>query len=443
MGRKTTYTSLKDPFTLLTTITATTHAFHNPLRPRQDIASSVSTLPTTTSSQSQATLLLPTLSPNISSPISNSSAQWLSQYLSPSYIFPTTVLQIPVATVCPFSSNNGTKGTTPSNPTSDSRFAPSIPAFAYISFPPSLNLSNSTNSTNTNLTLIPASSDPTVTAYTATVNLPNGQSTTFLSRTLATPGTINIPLVPGTALDPSLTAYESALSPSTTLTSAADAASVDQGRIVQGDDNCQTLFSALTTSVCSTTVVVGGGVGLGPVTQVPVTDCAQWVRFSSAEALASTTDGCSSASAAVTGVRRRDESTIGDGADSGTPTAYYAALWQDLVAVQASGTAVGVPRVVSVETCVDNDNGGGVQEATESCWGTSTELWTLSSVTRTKVVTSVAGFSGVSFHVFFCCLSLVLARADTINVDSLPSSQHRRMDNKKSSQHRSTLRTRR
>ena len=415
MSRTNTVMPLTPLLILLSTITTTTYAFHNPLKPRQDIASPASTLPTTTSVPSQAPLLLPTLSSNFSTPLSNSSAQWLSQYLLSSYIFPTTVLQIPVATVCPYPSHYSVNGTTASNASSSNRLAPNIPAFAYITFPslisPVLNISNSTNGTNTNLIPLLPSANPTVTAYNATVHLPNGQTTTFLSRTLATPDTNNVPLIPGATVDPRLTAYEPDLAEPTSSTaaatvSAAYGATGDQGRIVQGDDGCQTLFSALTTSVCSTSVAVGGGVGLGPVVQIPVTDCGQWVRFSSASALAPA--ACSSTTTAtIAGVGRRDDSLVGDVVDSGATTAYFAALWHDLVRAQASGTVQGVPRVVSVETCLENDSGG-IGSATESCWYASTEMWTLSSVTKTKVVTSVASFSGVSLHFSSLCLTLLL-----------------------------------
>ncbi|KAI1617325.1 hypothetical protein EDD36DRAFT_160305 [Exophiala viscosa] len=245
-----------------------------------------------------------------------------------SYVFPTTVIQVPVATVCP---------DTPS----------SSAAFSIVPIP-----SSSSNGTSSNL------SAPTL--VNATALLPNGSTTVFLSTTTTTPSTI----ITSTATNAS----------STAPTAGTDGEDVATARIIFNPDGCQTVYSAKTTSICSTTIHPAGSL---PVT---VTDCNQWVTFSS-----NALYGCSS-TVSATAAANTDTATLASSTSSGPgpsitdPTAFYVAHWYDLAQLP------GIPSVVEVEDCLPLSAG-------VSCL-TSSESWSVVESTVIQTGTSLAAFSG-------------------------------------------------
>jgi hypothetical protein len=125
-------------------------------------------------------------------------------------------------------------------------------------------------------------------------------------------------------------------------------------------NGCQTVYSAKTTSLCTTTVRPAGMI------PVPVTDCDQWVTFSS-----QTLDGCSTDAA--------PSSPSFAAADC--PMAYYLAHWYDL----AQDT---IPDNVRVQDCPLGSVG--------SDCATSSESWEVVTSTTTSTGTTVASFTGVS-----------------------------------------------
>ena len=131
-----------------------------------------------------------------SSPISNQSSIPSSVT---SYAFPSTVIQVPVATICPDDSNTL------------SLFSLNATAFPSPSPSPSIN--------------------PGGPIINATVILPNNTTSTFLTTS----------------------SFASVTSSSYSPATASDAA-----RIIQGSDGCQTIFAPTTTSICSTIVQLVG-----------------------------------------------------------------------------------------------------------------------------------------------------------------------------------------
>jgi hypothetical protein len=137
-------------------------------------------------------------------------------------------------------------------------------------------------------------------------------------------------------------------------------------RIILGDNGCQTLFSPVTTAICSTVLSMGGQL------PISVTDCGQWVTFSSSPV-------CGGAGATPTGV--------------GETMAYFLAPWYDI----ASGT---VPAEVQVQTC-SSANG------TSNCV-TGSESWSVSTATVQSIVLQSAKFFGGAVGVslpFLCSYS--------------------------------------
>ncbi|OAL40036.1 hypothetical protein AYO20_00454 [Fonsecaea nubica] len=231
-----------------------------------------------------------------------------------SYVFPTTVIQEPIATVCP------------DTPASSAIF-PVVPM--------SLLGANKTQGSITN------SSSYMPVRVNATALLPNGSTTVFLSTSRAR--------VPPTT---------SATPPPT------EPGGADTARIVLDKNGCQTLYSAKTTTWCSTTVQRAGMI------PVPVTDCGQLVTFSSQRLDAcSTMAGSSFSSPSLSP------------AEANEPMAFYAAHWYDLIQNP-------VPNVVQVQDCLPRS----------SEWDcvTSSESWDVVTVTSTSTGTSVASFSGLA-----------------------------------------------
>lgn len=228
-----------------------------------------------------------------------------------SYVFSTTVMQVPVATVCP------------DTPASSAMFS-----ILPLSSLASVEGSNATGNATSGTSHIPIQVN-------ATALLPNGSTTIFLS---ASSTTIR------------------ANATSATLPAASNDS--DTARIIMDSNGCQTVFSASTTTWCSTTVSPAG------ILPVPVTDCDQWVTFSSQRLDACSTTASSSPSGAA----------AADG-----PVAYFVAHWYDLI----QGP---IPHHVQVEDCLPKSTG-------LDCI-TSSESWDVVSATTTSTGTSVASFSG-------------------------------------------------
>jgi hypothetical protein len=135
-----------------------------------------------------------------------------------SYVFPTTVIQVPIATVCP------------DTPSSSAAFS-------------ILPVSSMLASKSTGWVSIQVN---------ATALLPNGSPTVFLSATSTT----------------------SLLAPSTSP-APTDAFDDETARIVMGKNGCQTVYSAVTSQWCSSIIEPAG------ILPVTVTECDQMVTFSS------------------------------------------------------------------------------------------------------------------------------------------------------------------
>lgn len=151
---------------------------------------------------------------------------------SPSVTLPVssslTTVQVPIATVC---SMNGTPGT------SD--------AFSAV-LSPTVTSSNGTNS-----------------IVSASAMMPDGSMTTFASRARRQDAALDAQLAATITLPGGLMAMPLLGGQS------------EAGQLVIGSDGCQTLYSPTTTAICSTVV---SPAGLPPVT---ITDCDQYITFSS------------------------------------------------------------------------------------------------------------------------------------------------------------------
>jgi len=235
-----------------------------------------------------------------------------------SYAFPMTVMQAPVATVCP---------DTPSA----SAIFPILPVPAMASMA-------GINSTHNKTGYLPV-------LVNATAFLPNGSSTVFLSASI-----------------PSI------LRATTSSVASNEVFAGETARIVLGRNGCQTMFSTITTTWCSTTIQPAG------MLPVPITDCDQFVTFSSENL-----DGCGASSF---------HPTAGSGpAASGWvsptvtgPVAIFAAHWYDLI----QGP---IPNLVQVQDCLP--------ASTSLYCLTSSEIWTVEETMSTSTGMSVASFSGV------------------------------------------------
>lgn len=273
------------------------------------------------------------------------------------YAFPTTVIQIAVASNCP---------DTPSSSAIFPLLSTDLASY---------------NATNTMET-----SSPTITNYVpvyvnATAFLPNGSSTVFLS--LSSPTAT-------TTLEPT------------------ELPSADTARIVQDSNGCQTVYTAATITVCSTTIRPPGMLA------VPVTDCDQWITFSSQKL------GGDCSSTDYTVLQTVKSPTLGPlaGPLSPSPTpspritgpvVFYAAHWYELVEHP-------VPRLVRVENCL-HDMG------ISSICQTSSEAWNVVYNTRIITTSSVASFSGVSRRSHFLwCLYSCSPKRNMTNITDSPQS---------------------
>ncbi|EXJ55023.1 uncharacterized protein A1O5_12762 [Cladophialophora psammophila CBS 110553] len=236
-----------------------------------------------------------------------------------SYVFPTMVIQEPIATVCP------------DTPASSAIF----------SILPISSLASTVGS-NTTQGLITNSSMYLPIRVNATALLPNGSTTIFLS-------TSTTRVLPTTSL----------------AIPAIDSGGAETARIVLDKNGCQTVYSAKTTTWCSTTVQPAG------MLPVPITDCNQYVTFSSQNL-----DGCSTTSSS-------GSLSLFAPPDMNEPVVFYAAHWYDLM----KGP---IPNIVEVQNCASTG------------WNciTSSESWAVVTTTTTRTGTSVASFAGPAVITF-------------------------------------------
>ncbi|KIW73232.1 hypothetical protein PV04_01366 [Phialophora macrospora] len=271
-----------------------------------------------------------------------------------SYIFPTTVIQEPVATVCP-----------------DTPSSSAIFSILPVSSLASMEGSNATGGlTNDTTSYIPVQVN-------ATALLPNGSTTVFLSTTSTTaslPPFSDSPTIPSNTSD--------------------DSAGDGTARIILDSKGCQTVYSAKTTSVCATIIKPAGMI------PVPVTDCDQWITFSSQKL-----DGCSTDAAPSS-----PSAAAADG-----PMAYYLAHWYDL----AQGA---IPDHVRVQDCLPGS-------MTSDCV-TSSESWEVVTSTTTTTGTSVASFRGPAVisagaHTLTTSLSFETTHTTTAVITTSSIARHR------------------
>lgn len=142
--------------------------------------------------------------------------------------------------------------------------------------------------------------------------------------------------------------------------------SADIARIIQGDDGCQTVYAPTTTAVCSTSLDLAG------LPSVSVTDCGQWITFSTSSAIVP--------SCASTNVYTASSSGSAGGPVVGE-TIYNVAHWWDLLSNH-------VPSIVRVENCLPDHIGDACTAYTES--------WEVSSVTSLRTGWATMTFHGVS-----------------------------------------------
>lgn len=255
-------------------------------------------------------------------------------------VFPITVIQIPIYTICP---------DTPGY----------INATSTLSLNATALYGNSTAIGSTTAYL-PQIVSAIPIPVNATALLPDGSYTTFLSQSLSSPA-----------------------SPSVTQAPAPNA------RIILGTNGCQTLYSASTTQMCSTVIARGG--------QLPVTvsSCSQLVTFSSSSTTAASLCNCPYTSVCPTAPTSPASQTIGGmlisetvspalaaggGRNAGLGIAFFAAPWHEI----AAGA---VPGLVQVANCAD--------ESGKNC-STSSERWSVSTGTSTATSTRTVQYAGVS-----------------------------------------------
>lgn len=266
-------------------------------------------------------------------------------------IFPTTVIQIPVYTICPDTAGH-------INATS----TPALNATALYS-----NATTTGSATGYPPPILPAIS----VTINATALLSNGSYTTFLSQSLSTPAADSITAAPA-----------------------------PNARIILGTNGCQTVYSASTTRICSAVIARGGQLPLS------VSDCSQWVTFSSSSIAAVPTCDCSNipvtptnilvvsasqASQTISGILNSE--TVGpatadrSGASAESGIAFYAAPWHEI----AAGL---VPALVQVANCPDGSG--------KNC-STSSESWSVSTSTSTVTSTRTVQYAGVSLPCLIPC----------------------------------------
>ncbi len=220
-----------------------------------------------------------------------------------SYAFPTTVVQVPVATVCP------------DTPATSAIFS-ILPVSSLISMAGLNGTQEDGRSTTQYLSV----------HVNATAFLPNGSSTVFLSAS-------------STAVIPAF------MSSPATLPNAAIGA--ETARIVLDKNGCQTIYSEKTTALCTTTVRPAG------MLPVPITDCNQWVTFSSQRL-----DVCSGS----------PPPSPSNSEAVGGPIEFYLAHWYDL-------DRGAVPNHVQVQDCVPGSTGLNCVTSSES-WDVVTSTTT-------------------------------------------------------------------
>ena len=265
-----------------------------------------------------------------------------------SYTFPSTVIQVPIATICPDDSNTL------------SLFSLIVTGYPLPTPTPSIN--------------------PGGPIINATVILPNNTTSTFLTTS----------------------SFASTISSSTSTPASSDAA-----RIIQGSDGCQTIYAPTTSAICSTILQL---VGI-PAATVSECDQYITFSSDAATNTASClgTAGPASPDANLVGLGAKSVTTVlnlsplaieatGDAAVAGAtetsqlmydaavvpPGTYYAAPWHDV----AKG---GVPSLVRAEICsalpIDTDSVGCV---------TASENWSLSTVMVSGTSVATRSFAGVS-----------------------------------------------
>ncbi|KIW44939.1 uncharacterized protein PV06_03373 [Exophiala oligosperma] len=318
-----------------------------------------------------------------------------------SYVFPTTVIQVPVATLCP---GGGAEG------------------------PPLFTMAPASN---TSVTEIANEVNNAVTDYVplqvnATATLPGGKTTVFLSTSSSAVVRRGRKMTTSSTSISISTPDPAAASASASATASA---SNDMARIILDPSGCQTVYSPLTTQLCSTIVNPGGGM-----LPVQITDCDQWVTFSSERLSGGGGGRCSTTvtigapddeeeeeeagnrDASETGIESVDggEATTSTSAWTATftdPTAFYAAHWYDLVVASAaaspastataagaavattmvpSSSAAPIPTLVRVENCFPFTTG-----STTECM-TSSERWSVTSTTRTTTESKLVTFEGLA-----------------------------------------------
>ncbi|KAL2405681.1 hypothetical protein ABEF95_001858 [Exophiala dermatitidis] len=428
--------------TLVSSVSSSTSSSSSVLSSRSSGSGNALTTPISTTSTTASILTQVSASASDSEPV----------FMIPSYQFPTTVLQIPVATICPPDSDSQTT----SGPGSTSSSSLSWTLISLSPWPTSGPLSpdatngsssvvdNGTTNIDTTTTNAGATSGDKIGAtapsliqlVNATAILPNGSTTVFLSTTTTTTtprlssSSSSSPL-PTSSILAATAGTNSTTQEHPDSESDPDTASAS-ARIIMDDQGCQTIYSALTTRYCSTTLPPPA-VGVVPVV---VSECDQWVTFSSetrrdmtcstigtvsasvasapatAAAAASSSAG---ASASATGPSPTLSPTTGS--ELGLGMTFYAAHWYDLAQVQDQQSLKGavVPSIVRVEECgpattgtsngsevatgstttIMNVSGGADQDQTLNCL-TSTESWQLITSTTTRIGISVASFSGTA-----------------------------------------------
>lgn len=254
-----------------------------------------------------------------------------------SYAFPLSVIQVAVATNCP-------------GVPSSSAIFPILPT--------DLASNNATNTTS--------SPPPIITSYlpvfvNATMLLPNGSSVVFMSISTSTVTSI----IDSPQLSPQPTKQPSA----------------ETARIILDGDGCQTVYTATTIPVCETTLRLPG------ILPVPITDCDQWVTFSSQNLGACSSTGSASLQAGeVSNSTPKPPTPLVPASPITAPVVFYVAHWYELAREL-------VPNIVEIQNCLPGMAGDPVCQ-------TSSETWSTIYDTRVITTSSVASFSGVGGHSF-------------------------------------------
>lgn len=285
------------------------------------------------------------------------------------YIFPSSIIQVPVATICPDSPIS--TGNALINATA---FLPNGSSAIYLSTPP--------NPTNANIfdpstySPVPLPSVISVCYPETDPNCPSGPDSIFSPTLIPLPNPISV--YPDNTTTTSIDAAERVLANPT-------------ARILLAPNGCQTIYAPSYTAVCRTTVQL---VGMPVAT---VTDCKQFATFSSDKIWC----GVTAAGTSMPPVSHSGDSglplPLPTFTNTPEPGTYYAAHWVDV----ARG---GVPGNVRVEECDRNTSrqgaggAGGPEgaEGAEVTCQTFGERWTERTITGVVLTESVAEFSGVS-----------------------------------------------